>query len=186
VFDCHSDGYIPVVYVCVCDVGCFLQDLKTQLAVDKEKVDQVVAQYDQITTNTPTSSLLHPAGGAAELHKSPLLATSPGPVESSVDFTETSVDAPPTSTQGEGLKELQDTIRLLEEKCSAVEDKLKKKEVALTERKVAVEKYGNDFDEFHKELDHLAEQLSTTQAVLTDDDAVKEQIDKTEVECVAC
>jgi len=174
--------------MCVCDVGYFLQDLKTQFAVDKEKVDQVVAQYDQITTNTPASSSLRPAQDAAELRKSPLLATSPGPVESSVDFMETSVDGPPptpTSTQGEGLKELQDTIKLLEEKCSTVEDKLKKKEVALADRKVAVEKYGNDFDVFHKELDHLAKQLNTTQPVLTDDDTVKEQIDKTEVGCVA-
>ena len=116
--------------------------------------------------------------------KSPLLTTSPGGTESSVDF-DTSVDVPPpipTSTQGEGLKELQDIIKLLEEKCSAVEDKLKKKEAVLAERKAAVEKYGNDFDKFHKELDHLAEQLNTTQPVITDDDVVKGQIDKIEVE----
>ena len=87
----------------------------------------------------------------------------------------------PTSTQGMGLKELQDTIKLLEKKCSAVEDVLLTKEVALVERKAAVEKYGNDFDKFHKELDHLAEQLNTAQPVLTDDDAVKEQIEKAEV-----
>ncbi|XP_065889965.1 microtubule-actin cross-linking factor 1-like isoform X3 [Dysidea avara] len=156
-----------------------LEDLKGQFAVDKDKVDQVVKQCDQITTSTQSS--LTPAGD--EVIKSTLLTTSPGRMESSVDFMETSVDAPPpkpTSAQEEGLKELRDTIKLLEEKCSAVEDKLKKKEVVLADRKAAVEKYGNDFDKFHKELDHLVEQLNTTQPVLTDDDVVKGQIDKTE------
>ena len=145
----------------------------------------MVKQCDQITTSTQSS--LTPAGD--EVIKSTLLTTSPGRMESSVDFMETSVDAPPpkpTSAQEEGLKELRDTIKLLEEKCSAVEDKLKKKEVVLADRKAAVEKYGNDFDKFHKELDHLVEQLNTTQPVLTDDDVVKGQIDKTEVTlCIA-
>jgi len=97
---------------------------------------------------------------------------------------ETSVDAPPpliTSKQEAGLKELKDTIKLLEEKCSAVEDTLKKKEVALAERKAAAKKYENNFDKFNVELDHLAKQLNNTQPLLTDDDAVKEQIEKAEV-----
>ena len=148
--------------------------MKGQFAADKDKVYKVVEQCDHIITSSPSS-------GIAELQKSPLLATSPGGVESSVDCLETSVDAPPGSTEGEGLKELQDTIKLLEDKCNAVEDKLKKKEEALAERKAAVEKYGSDFDKFHKDLDLLAEQLNTTHPVLTDDDAVKEQIAKNEV-----
>ena len=116
--------------------------------------------------------------------KSPFLLTSPGGTESSDDNMETSVDAPPpkpTSTELKGLKKLQGRMKLLEDEHSAVEDKLKKKEEALAERKAAVEKYGSDFDKFHEGLDHLAEQLNTTQPVLTDDDAIKEQIGKNEV-----
>jgi len=118
--------------------------------------------------------------------KPPFLLTSPGGTESSDDNMETSVDAPPpkpTSTELKGLKKLQGRMKLLEDEHSAVEDKLKKKEEALAERKAAVEKYGSDIDKFHKDLDLLAEQLNTTQPVLTNDDAVKEQIGKNEVKC---
>ena len=106
--------------------------------------------------------------------------------ESSVDLLESSVDAPPTepaAAQGEGLKELQEAVQSLEEKCGKVEEKLRAKGVILADRLTAVDNFDKDFNTFHKELDYVADELSKSQPVMNDDEAVKEQIEKTDVSC---
>ena len=112
--------------------------------------------------------------------------------ESSVDLLESSVDAPPTAAEpatakGEGLKQLQEAVQSLEEKCGKVEEKLRAKGVILADRLTAVDNFDKDFSTFHKELDYVVDELSRSQPVMNDDEAVKEQIEKTDVSCyVVC
>ena len=148
--------------------------MRDQFNDDKEKVEEVVKRCDELTTATAPH----------DVQESSSSLTSP--VESSVDIIESSVDAMPTpaepsTAQGEGLKELQEAVKSLEEECTKIEEKLKGKAVALADRKTAVEKYDDDFNKFHRGLDSVAGELSNVQPVLNDDDAVKEQIEKTEV-----
>ena len=112
-----------------------------------------------------------------DLQKSPPLVTAPADGSSSVDTTPTAT----TAQQGEGLGELQEAVKSLEEECAKVEEKLRGKGVTLADRRTAVEKFDKDFNKFHKELDYVTEELSKSPPVMSDDDAVKEQIDKTEV-----
>lgn len=149
-----------------------VQSLKDQFNDDKEKVEGVVKRCGELLT-TPH-----------DVQES--LSSLAGPAESSVDVIESSVDALPTpaepsTVQGEGLKELQEAVKSLEEECAKVEEKLRDKAVTLADRKTAVVKYDDDFNNFHRGLDGVAGELSNVQPVLNDDDAVKEQIEKTEV-----
>ena len=151
-----------------------VQSLRDQFNDDKVKVEEVVKRCDEMTTTATPHDRQESSSSLA------------GPSESSVDVIESSVDATPTPTepstvQGEGLKELQEAVKSLEEECAKVEEKLRDKAVALADRKAAVEKYGDDFSKFHRGLDSVAGELSNVQPVLNDDDAVKDQIEKTEV-----
>ena len=159
-----------------------MKALKDQFNDDKQKVEQVAKRCEQLTTPTAASH---------DLTNDPSsVATGPGGYDTPVDVVESSVDAtPPATAQGEGLKELQEAVKSLENKCAEVEDKLKEKGVALADRKTAVESYDEKFKKFDSELDHVSEELNKSQPVLNDDDAVKEQIKRTEVGshcCIVC
>ena len=158
---CYSEMIVITRY-------CGPQSLNDQLSDEKGRVNEVVKRCDEITT---TASSPH------DQHKSSPPAASPTYMESSVDPSPT----PDAAAQGEGFSELQEAVKSLEEECTKVEEKLKGKEGRLGLRKEAVEKFDNKFNKFHRELDEVAERLSDSRPVLNDDDAVKEQIDKTEV-----
>ena len=150
--------------------------MKDQFNDDKEKVEEVVKRCDDLTTQASPHDDLQGSSVNTPPSESPV-----DYIESSVDATPTPDAAKPSTVQGEGLKELQEAVKSLEEECAKVEKKLRDKGVALGNRKATVEKYDDDFSKFHRGLNKVAEELSNAQPVLNDDDAVKEQIQKTEV-----
>lgn len=151
-----------------------VQALKDQFRDERQKVDHVTKTCEQLTTAPHDDT---------NLHQSP--TTDREARGSSVDLLESSVDASPTAkpatAQGEGLKELQEAVQSLEEKCTKVEEKLRAKGVILADRLTAVGNFDKDFNKFHKELDCVVDELSECQPVMNDDEAVKEQIEKTDV-----
>lgn len=151
-----------------------VQALKDQFRDERQKVDHVTKTCEQLTTAPRDDT---------DLHQSP--TTDREARGSSVDLLESSVDASPTAkpatAQGEGLKELQEAVQSLEEKCTKVEEKLRAKGVILADRLTAVGNFDKDFNKFHKELDCVVDELSECQPVMNDDEAVKEQIEKTDV-----
>ena len=169
----HTQLRLPLCYSEMIVITCYcgVQSLKDQFSDEKGKVEEVVKRCDEISTAVSSPH------DQPDLYKSPPPATSPDYMESSVDPSPT----PDAAAQGEGLSELQGAVKSLEEECTKVEEKLKSKEVRLGHRKEAVEKFDDKFNKFHRELDDVAGRLSNSQPVLNDDDAVKEQIDKTEV-----
>jgi len=153
------------------------------------KIQEIMQQHkDLVTPDTPQKTSIT-IQMTQVLQRSPLLSSSPGGYETSVDgpIMESSVDPlpkKPASIQGEGLNEMHDIVKVLEEKYTKVEDKVKGKKSALVNRKTAIETYEKYFNTFHRELDHMTKELAKSQPVLNDDDEVKEQIKKTEVNLV--
>ena len=114
-----------------------MQTLSDQFSCDKQKVEQVVKNYDELETFAILYQVsLSPHDISESHHKTSLLLISSEAHETSVDYAESSVDimtADLAAVQEEELKKLQRDVELLEEECARVEDKLKQKMVALIE-----------------------------------------------------